>query len=279
MLGNFNESAQFILLKSKEEMIGLKHPYIGTEHLLLSILKNDDDLSKKLSVYGLTYDKFKSEIITIIGKSTKQSNLFLYTPLLKKVIENSLLDAKDNNNGEVTPSHLLSALLEVGEGIAIRILVGMNINIDELYDEFSYKLVKKSKKRKKKLLIEELGINLVEKAKSKKLDPVVGRDKEINRLIEILCRRCKNNPLLIGEAGVGKTAIVEELASLISINKVPFSLRGKKIISLDMASVVSGTKYRGEFEERMNKIIKEVEEEDDIILFIDEIHTDRKSVV
>ena len=273
MLGNFNESAQFILLKSKEEMMELNHPYIGTEHLLLSILKNDQDLSNRLANYGLTYDTFKSEILSVIGKSSKQSKLFLYTPLLKKVIENSLLDAKDNNNGEVTPSHLLASLLEIGEGIAVRILIGMNINIDELYEEFSYKLVRKTKKRKKKLLVEELGVDLNLKAKNQKLDPVVGRDKEINRLIEILCRRCKNNPLLIGEAGVGKTAIIEELANLISTGKVPTNLLNKRIISLDMASVVSGTKYRGEFEERMNKIIKEVEQEEDIILFIDEIHT------
>ena len=273
MLGNFNESAQFILLKASTEMQELKHPYIGTEHLLLSILKNDEELSKRLAGYGLTYDTFKSEILTIIGKSTKESKLFLYTPLLKKVIENSLLDAKDNNNGEVTPSHLLSSILEIGEGIAIRILIGMNINIDELYEEFSYKLIRKNKKRKKKLLVEDLGIDLTAKAKNKKLDPVIGREKEINRLIEILCRRCKNNPLLIGDAGVGKTAIIEELANRISENKVPTNLINKKIISLDMASVVSGTKYRGEFEERMNKIIKEVESDEDIILFIDEIHT------
>ena len=131
MLGNFNEEAQFILLKSSSEMQELKHPYIGTEHLLLSILKYDLDLSKRLESYGLTYVTFKNEILTVIGKSSKQSKLLLYTPFIKKVIENSLLDAKDNNNGEVTPSHLLSSILEIGEGIAIRILKGKNINIDE----------------------------------------------------------------------------------------------------------------------------------------------------
>lgn len=273
MLGNFNEEAQFILLKSKSEMISLNHPYIGTEHLVLSILKNKNSLSEKLSDYGLTYDTFKAEILNVIGKGTRKSEFFLYTPLLKKIIENSMLDAKDNNNGEVTPEHLFAALLEEGEGIAIRIFIGMNIDIDELYDEFSSKLIKKSKKRKKKLLIDELGTDLIEKAKSHKLDPVIGREKEIKRLTEILCRRCKNNPILIGEAGVGKTAIIEELSNLIASHNIPFNLENKRIISIDMATIVSGTKYRGEFEERMQKIIKEVENDGNIILFIDEIHT------
>lgn len=273
MLGNFSEEAQFILLKSKEEMIDLCHPYIGTEHLVLAILKNSDDLSSKLKAYGLTYNAFKEEILSVIGKGSKRSPFYLYTPLLKKIMDNALLDAKDNNNGEVTVAHLFSCLLEEGEGIAIRILIGMNLNLEEMYDDFSFKLVNKSKKRHKKLLVEELGVNLVEKALNKGLDPVIGRDDEINRLVEILCRRTKNNPILIGEAGVGKTAVVEGLASRIASGEVPSSLMNKKIISLDMASVVSGTKYRGEFEERMQKILKEISECGDIILFIDEIHT------
>ena len=273
MLSNFNEEAQYILLKSKEEMIDLKHPYIGTEHLVLSLLKNKDSLSKRLEEYGLTYNKFKNEILNIIGTGSKKSEFFLYTPLLKKVIENSMLDAKDNNNGVVTPEHLLSSLLESGEGIAIRILIGMNIDIDKLYDEFAKNLTKKKSKSNKKILIDLLGTNLTEKAKNKKLDPVIGRDKEIKKLVEILCRRNKNNPILIGEAGVGKTAIVEGLATLVAEKKAPILLENKRIISIDMATLVSGTKYRGEFEERMQKIIKEVEQDGNIILFIDEIHT------
>ena len=273
MLCNFNEESQYILLKSKNEMLELNHPYIGTEHLVLSILKTNNTISKKLESYGLTYNIFKNEIIKIIGKGTKRSEFFLYTPLLKKVIENAAIDAKENNNGEVTVEHLFSSLLESGEGIAIRIFMGMNIDIDDMYDEFSNSLIKKHKKKKKKLLIEELGVDLVEKAKTKKIDPVINRDKEIKRLIEILSRRSKNNPLLIGEAGVGKTAIVEGLAMLIAECNVPFSLQNKRIISISMSSIVSGTKYRGEFEERMQKLINETIEEDNIILFIDEIHT------
>ena len=273
MLGNFNEEAQFILLKAKEEMIDLNHPYIGTEHLVLSILKNKTNLTTKLEEYGLTYENFKNEIINIIGRGTKKTQFFLYTPLLKKIIENAMLDSKDNNNGEVTTEHLFSALLEEGEGIAIRIFIGMDIDIDEMYDEFSSSLIKHHKKRKRKLLIDDLGTDLIEKAKNNKLDPVIDRDNEIKRLIEILCRRGKNNPLLIGEAGVGKTAIVEGLAKLISSSEVPLKLQNKRIISIDMATIVSGTKYRGEFEERMQKLIKEVISEENIILFIDEIHT------
>ena len=274
MLGNFNNEAQYILLKAKEEMIELNHPYIGSEHLVLSLLKNNKNLSNKLKKYNLTYNNFKEEIINIIGIGSKKQEFFLYTPLLKKVIENSMLDAKDNNNGTVTPEHLFSSLLEEGEGIAIRILIGMNIDIDELYEEFNNNLrIKTNHKKNKKLLINELGIDLVDIAKKNKLDPVEGREKEINRVIEILCRRCKNNPLLIGEAGVGKTAIVEWLSYLISKKEVPYILQNKRIISINMSSLVAGTKYRGEFEERLQKIIKEIENEENIILFIDEIHT------
>ena len=273
MIGNFNEEAQKILLNAKLEMIELKHPYIGTEHLILAILKSNTNLAKKLKDYELTYDKFKEEIIKIIGVGSKKSEYYLYTPLFKKIMQNAILDSKENNNGEVTIEHLFSAFLEEGEGIAIRILIGMGIDVEDMYDEFSSSLIKKHNKRNKKLLLEELGTNITYKAKNNELDPVIDREKEVKRLIEVLCRRTKNNPILIGKAGVGKTAIVEELARLIVKEEVPNNIIGKKIISLDMASAVSGTKYRGEFEERMKKILKELEDNEDIILFIDEIHT------
>lgn len=272
MFNNFTEEARKVLMHAKEEMKELKHPYVGSEHLLLSILKSDNEISERLKSYDLDYDRFKSEIINIVGVGSKQSECFLYTPLLKRVLENAIYDSKENNNGNVTVSHLISALLEEGEGIAVRILIGMDIDLDELYHDFAYKVpVKRSKG--KKLLIDDLGVDLTEQAKQNKLDPVVGRDEEIKRVIEILCRRKKNNPILIGEAGVGKTAIVEELSRLISIGEVPNTLKNKRIISLDMATTVAGTKYRGEFEERVNKILKELEDNSDIILFIDEIHT------
>ena len=271
MIGNFNEEAQNILVKAKLEMLDLNHPYIGTEHLVLATLHTNSELSTRLKEYGLTYDKFRQEIINVIGTGSKKSEIFLYTPLLRKVIENAILDSKDNNNGEVTPYHLFSSLLEEGEGIAIRIFISMNLDVESMYEEFSTRLIKKRKK-KKKIIAEDLGIDLTEKAKNNLLDPVIGREKEVQRVLEILCRRCKNNPLLIGLPGVGKTAIVEELSRLIANNEAGI-LNGKKIISIDMASLVAGTKYRGEFEDRMKKLIKEVESDNDIILFIDEIHT------
>ena len=273
MISNFNEEAQEILNKAKLEMLELRHPYIGTEHLVLSILKTNNEISEKLKYYDLTYTNFKKQIIDIIGKGSKKSEFFLYTPLLKKVIENAILDSKDNNNGEVTPNHLFSALLDVGEGIAIRIFISMNLDLDNMYDEFTSKVYTRSKAKDKKLLIDTLGIDLTEQAKNGNIDPVIGREEEINTLQEILCRRSKNNPLLIGAPGVGKTAVVEQLANLIVSNNVPTKLKNKRIISLDMASAVAGTKYRGEFEERMKKIIDEIENHDEIILFIDEIHT------
>lgn len=272
MISNFNEEAQEILIKAKLEMLELHHPYVGTEHLVLAILHTNNELTEKLAKYNLTYTKFKKEIINIIGKGSKKSEFFLHTPLLKKVIENAIMDSKDNNNGIVTTNHLFTALLDVGEGIAIRIFMGMNLNLDDMYDEFTSKVYER-KETKKKLLIEELGVNINNKVKNNEIDPVIGRDKEINKLEEILCRRTKNNPLLIGAPGVGKTAIVEGLATLIENDNVPDKLSGKKIISLDMASAVAGTKYRGEFEERMKKILEEIEENEEIILFIDEIHT------
>ena len=272
MYNSFTEEARKILMSAKEEMKKLKHPYVGSEHLLLSILKDNNEVSEKLKEYNLDYKKFRQEIIDIVGIGSKESECFLYTPMLKRIMENAIYDSKENNNGNVTISHLFSSMLEEGEGIAIRILIGMDIDLDDLYDEFAYKLpVKKSKN--KKLLIDELGVDLTKKAQDGSLDPVVGRDEEITRVIEILSRRKKNNPILIGEAGVGKTAIVEELSRMISSGEVPNVLKNKRIISLDMATTVAGTKYRGEFEERVNKILKELEENDDIILFIDEIHT------
>ena len=271
MFGNFEEEARKVLVNAKKEMYELNHPYVSSEHLLLAILKGDNEISDKLKSYDLDYDRFKKEIIKIIGKGSKPSQWFLYTPLLKRIIENATLDAKENNNGIVTVNHLFASLLDEGEGVAIRILIGMDIDVDELYSEFTDKII--NKKSHKKLLIEELGVDLNQKAINGNLDPVTGREEEIRRVLEILSRRCKNNPLLIGEAGVGKTAIVEELANMIVRGEVPMVLRNKRIISLDMASSVAGTKYRGEFEERMNKILKEIEDNDDIILFIDEIHT------
>ena len=270
MFNSFTEEAKKVLILAKKEMNELKHPYVSSEHLLLAILKTDNNVSKKLKQLNLDYDKFKNKIIEVIGTGSKESQWFIYTPLLKRIINNSILDSKENNCS-VTIEILFSNLLEEAEGVAIRILLSLNIDLDLLSHEFTYKIYKS--KKNKKLLLEDLGIDLTNKASNNELDPVIGRSEEIKRVLEILSRRTKNNPLLIGEAGVGKTAIVEELSRMIASSSVPVNLRGKRIISLDMATTVAGTKYRGEFEERVRKILKEVEENDDIILFIDEIHT------
>ena len=274
MFGNFTEETRKILVIAKSEMKALKHPYVGSEHLLLAILKNKNNVSKRLGEYDITYENVRQEIERIIGTGSMEVTWFLYTPLLKRILENAILDSKENNQSEVTTEHLFSSLLEEGEGVAIRILLGMGVDLDELYGEFSYKINRSMKgKKHKKLLLEELGVDLTKKAREQELDPVIGRETEMQRVLEILSRRTKNNPLLIGAAGVGKTAIVEELSRRIALGDVPMALKNKRIISLDMATAVAGTKYRGEFEERIRKILKEIEENDDIILFIDEIHT------
>ncbi len=273
MFSKFSEEAQKVLLNAKKEMQELKHPYVGSEHLFLSLLKCDSELSKKLNDFGITYNKFKDKLIELIGYGTEKNDWFLYTPLLKRVMETALLISKESSNGEVTTDHLLFAILEEGGGVAVRILNEMDIDVSDIQDYFSTKLSNKKKNNKKKLLVEEFGVDLTKKAMLNELDPVVGRDKEIKRIMEILCRRGKNNPLLIGDAGVGKTALVEELARLIVEDKVPSQLKNKRIISVSIATLVSGTKYRGEFEERVTKMLKELENSDNILLFIDEIHT------
>ena len=271
MFGKFSEDTQKILILAKKEMCELKHEYIGSEHILLAMLKNDNTIIEKLKKYKVTYKSFKEKLIDIVGIGDKESDLILYTPLIKRVLENLIIDSKETGD-EITNISLILNLLNEGEGTGIRILLTFGIDINKLYSDFSDKRVMKHSKNKK-LSVEELAIDITKKAKNNELDPAVGRDNEINRVIEILSRRCKNNPLLIGYAGVGKTAIVEELARRINDGNVPMSLKNKRILSLDMASTVSGTKYRGEFEERIKKIIKELENNDDIIVFIDEIHT------
>ena len=264
MEGNFTEESRSLLISAKEEMYKLKHSYVGTEHLLLAILKSN--LKNRLNKYNITYEIALKNIKKIVGVGTKETDLFLYTPVLKRIIENSIIDSKDNNT-DVTPEILFLNFLEEGEGVGIRILLISNIDLDKLYLEFKDNY--KNKKNKNNEIINELGCNLNEL----NIDPVIGREKEINRIIEILSRRSKNNPILIGEAGVGKTAIVEELSKRIKEGKVPSKLLGKKIIKVDMASIVAGTKYRGEFEEKIKKLINAVSDDHNIILFIDEIHT------
>ena len=274
MFSRFSEEAQKALILAKKEMNNLRHPYVGSEHLFLSILSMKDlEIVSVLASYNITYEVFKSELIRIVGVGKEANQWFLYTPLLKRVIETAILNSKEKGEVEVSVNELLLAILEEGEGVAIRLLIGLNIDVDEIYNSISKDSKVSNKAIHKKLLVEDFAVNLNKKVVSNEVDPVIGREDEIKSLIEILCRRGKNNPLLIGEAGVGKTAIVEELARRIVDGNVPKPLKGKTILSLPMANLVAGTKYRGEFEERVSKILKELEENDDIIVFIDEVHT------
>ena len=263
MYNNYNLETSRIFKDAEKIMISLNHGYVGTEHLFLSMLKNSEEIRNLLEKYQIEYDGFLEELLLVVNSENYKKVACIYTPLLKKVIKNAEMHAK---NSFVMPFMLLESLLEEGEGIAIRILISMGLDIDKLYDEIK----QKDKKSNQKLEIYNIG-----KEMSKDLSDnfVVGREKEIDLITETLLRKNKNNPLLIGDAGVGKSAIVEELARRIKNGNVPNSLKNKKIISIEMSSLVAGTKYRGEFEEKLNKIIKEVENNPEIILFIDEIHT------
>ncbi len=269
MFHNFGFAISNLLEEAEKERENLKHPYVGSEHLLLAILKKNSDLSIQLEDLGLTYQKFKKELISVVGCSSRFQEIILYTPLLKRILELALEDAEENNNGIVTEEHLFLAMLEEGEGIAIRLMIGMDIDLEELYEHLKVK--KNPTKKKENLEIYKIGNVLNEVINLEEM--VVGREKEINLMIETLLRKKKNNPLLIGKAGVGKTALVEELVRRIEKGLVPDDLQQKEIVMLEMGSLVAGTKYRGEFEERLTKVIKEIIKNKNIILFIDEIHS------
>lgn len=263
MYNNYSYEVIKIFKNAEIIMLDLNHAYVGTEHLLLSMLKESNSIKELLSKYGLTYDDFLYELKKVIGKTKSNSGIVIYTPLLKRLIKNAQ-DKKGKN--KVKEEDLLLSLLELGEGIAIRIMLEMHIDLDSLYEELN----KVEKKDNKNLEIYKIGTYLNNEVSD---DLVIGREKEINEIIETLLRKNKNNPLLIGDAGVGKSAIVEELARRIKNKNVPEKLKQAKIVSIEMSNLVAGTKYRGEFEEKLNKIIKEIENNPNIILFIDEIHT------
>lgn len=255
MENNINGRIKRILEYAEQEMLDLNHPYVGSEHLLLSLLEHDRT-KKILNKYNLNYDNFKETLIRIIGKSNIKSTYILYTPLLKLIIKRAIeRDGEDANE-----LSLLKELISSDDGIAVRIMLELGCDLDTLYGELvnthSY--------------LDEIGVNMMRST----LDyPLIGREKEISSMLEILLRKNKNNPILVGYAGVGKTAIVYELAKRIKEGHVPESLIGKEIYMLDMASLLSNTKYRGEFETKINNLIKEAISKENIILFIDEIHT------
>lgn len=267
MKNNFDIEVRKILKEAEREMYNLNHPYVGSEHMLLGILKISKPLKDLLAGYNLTYNNFKNELINIVGKSHKKSELALYTPLLKRIIADATNDAEETDDGIVKPEHLLIGMLEEGEGIGMRILYNLEVNVEGIYNDLIH--AGTGSKEKQNSILLEIG---------KEITPpndehIYKREKELECITEILLRKNKNNPLLIGEAGVGKTALVEELARKIADNEVPDFLQGTKIIEIDTGSMISGTRYRGEFEDRLNKIIKSAILEKNVILFIDEIHT------
>lgn len=256
----YNSETNKILKIAEKEMLSCHHPYVGTEHLLLSLLKNKN-ISKICYKYNLNYYNYKKNLLKIIGSASKESKYILYTPLLRLVI-NKARENSDKDNKELDEYYLLSSLLSYKDGIGYSIVNNMGIDLDALTLELNNQGV-----------LSEFGKVLNDEA----TDKIYLRDKEITNIMEILLRKNKNNPLLIGHAGVGKTALVKELARRIKVGDVPVELKNKKIISVQVSTLISGTKYRGEFEARVNDLIKECIKNKNIILFIDEIHTIMKT--
>lgn len=256
----FNKDVCMILKSAEGEMLNLRHPYVGTEHLLLALLKRDR-VKKICYKFNLTYAGFRDELVRLIGQASKKSEVILYTPLLKLVIDNAYNKSYDEHK-EMDELYLLSSLFGESDGIALRVAYNMGVDTDALVKELD-----------KPKILSSIGVCLTDK----EIDKIYLRDKELDEVMEILLRKGKNNPLLVGDPGVGKTAIAYELARRIKCGNVSDRLKGKEVYLVSTSSLVSGTKYRGEFEERVNGLINEVIRNGNIILFIDEIHTIMKT--
>jgi len=278
----FTERARKVLQLAQEEAQRFNHNYIGTEHLLLGLVREGEGVAAKvLANLGVDLNKVRSAVEFIIGRGdrTVTGDIGL-TPRAKKVIELSVDEARRLNHHYIGTEHLLLGLVREGEGIAAGVLESLGVSLDKVRNQVIYVLnqsaaysQQESRHSSKTPVIDQLGMDLTAAARANKLDPVIGREREIERVIQILSRRTKNNPALIGEPGVGKTAIVEGLAQRIAAGDVPETLMGKRLLTLDIGSLVAGTKYRGEFEERLKKIIEEVKNSGNCVLFIDELHT------
>jgi ATP-dependent Clp protease ATP-binding subunit ClpC len=278
----FTERARKVLQLAQEEAQRFNHNYIGTEHLLLGLVREGEGVAAKvLANLGVELNKVRSAVEFIIGRGdrTVTGDIGL-TPRAKKVIELSVDEARRLNHHYIGTEHLLLGLVREGEGIAAGVLESLGVSLDKVRSQVIYVLnqsqsysQQESRHASKTPVIDQLGMDLTAAARANKLDPVIGRAREIERVIQILSRRTKNNPALIGEPGVGKTAIVEGLAQRIASGDVPETLMGKRLLTLDIGSLVAGTKYRGEFEERLKKIIEEVKNSGNCVLFIDELHT------
>ncbi len=280
------ERAQVVILEAESESEKFKHGYVGTEHVLIGILKEDGYSAKLLKKYGVNSENIRAMIQRYLGYGDikKTDENILLTPRTKRLIDESFAAAKKLNHKYVSPEHILLALLNQEEGMAYTILKSLSLNFAIISEEllaflsgnYEDKVSDKNTAENKKAatpMLDKYGRDLTTLSKEQGLDPVIGRDNETQRLLEILCRRIKNNPCLIGEPGVGKTAVVEGLAQRIVEGNIPEILKGKRVISLDLTSMIAGAKYRGEFEERLKKTMEEIVKDKDIIIFIDEIHT------
>ena len=282
----FSERARRVLSLAQEEAQRFNHNYIGTEHILLGLVRETDGVAAKvLANLSVELNKVRSAVEFIIGRGERSSAGEIgLTPRAKKVIELAVDEARRLNHHYIGTEHLLIGLMREGEGVAAGVLESLGVNLDKVRAETSRILSQSvpqsqsasgsgTRSSQRTPTLDQLGIDLTEAARAGKLDPTVGRQKEIERVTQILSRRNKNNPILVGEPGVGKTAIVEALAQRIAENDVPESLQGKRLVTLDMGALVAGTKYRGEFEERLKKVIEEIRNSANCVLFIDEVHT------
>ncbi|MBU3111741.1 ATP-dependent Clp protease ATP-binding subunit [Clostridium lacusfryxellense] len=285
MFNKFTERAQKVLVYAQEEAQQLRHGYVGTEHILLGVLREQDGLCKKsLNDMKISSEAVKKLIIEYEGEGDVEMrrNEIPLTPRTKRLLELSLLEARNLSHNYISPEHILLALIKESEGVAYTILANLGVDFNKLRNDILNNWcsednpkgsTSKGKQKSTTPSLDQFGKDLTEMAREGKLDPVIGRDNETQRLLEILCRRMKNNPCLIGEPGVGKTAIAEGLAQRIATGSIPEILKDKRVITLDISSMVAGSKYRGEFEERLKSVMKEILVEGNVIIFIDEIHT------
>src|ERR687883_410945 len=285
MFERFTERARQAVVLAQEEARTLKHNYIGTEHILLGLLREEEGLAARvLESLDITVERVRAQVVRIVGSGEEvTSGQIPFTPRAKKVLELALREALSLGHNYIGTEHILLGLVRENEGVAARILLDFDADAEKIRNEIIRMLsgpgrrqqaggAPGGEKAKSSKLLDQFGRNLTKLAAEGKLDPVVGRQTEIERVMQILSRRTKNNPVLIGEPGVGKTAVVEGLAARIAGNQVPELLKGKQIYTLDLAALVAGSKYRGEFEERLKKVMKEITQRGDIILFIDELH-------
>jgi ATP-dependent Clp protease ATP-binding subunit ClpC len=281
----FTERARQVVVLAQDEARALKHNYIGTEHILLGLLREEEGLAARvLESLDITVEEVRAQIARIVGQGDEvTTGQIPFTPRAKKVLELALREALSLGHNYIGTEHILLGLVRENEGVAARILLDFDADAEKIRNEIIRMLSGPGRrqqgggqgpgeKTKSSKLLDQFGRNLTRQAAEGKSDPVVGRQTEIERVMQILSRRTKNNPVLIGEPGVGKTAVVEGLAARIASGQVPELLKGKQIYTLDLAALVAGSKYRGEFEERLKKVMKEIMQRGDIILFIDELH-------